>query len=160
MSIHSSPSSAKFSRTKLLVAPPSSRQAKLFVAQALLPVLFLLVAASSSRPRSDGSHPDDTTGKEGNSLFLDCPTGRNHAPNSSPAADHWPRLLSRGHELPLHSPAKCLTNFPNGRHNASTFPKSSAVKSAPASIGELPLRLTCITPTTFPSHKIGALMIF
>lgn len=32
----------------------------------------------------------------------------------------------------LHSPAKCPTNFPKGRLIASTFPKSSAVKSAPA----------------------------
>ena len=62
--------------------------------------------------------------------------------------------------LSLTLPARCLTNFPNGRHNASTFPKSSAVKSAPASIAVAPFRLICITPTTFPSHKIGALTIF
>jgi len=60
----------------------------------------------------------------------------------------------------LHSPARCLTNFPSARHNVSTFAKSSAVKSPPASAADAPFRLTCITPTTFPSHKIGALTIF
>jgi hypothetical protein len=60
----------------------------------------------------------------------------------------------------LYSPAKCRTNFPNGRHNASTVPKSSELKSGPALDKFSPFRLTCITPTTFPSNKIGALMIF
>jgi len=60
----------------------------------------------------------------------------------------------------FHSPATCRTNLPNGRHSASTFPKSSAVKSGPAFVALPPFRLTCITPTTFPSQRIGALMIF
>src|ERR1700676_3385700 len=34
-------------------------------------------------------------------------------PNGSPITSHFP----------TYSPAKCLTNLPNGRHNASTFPK-------------------------------------
>jgi len=78
--------------------------------------------------------------------------------------------VSRGGLLPfycctlklffLYSPANCRTNLPSGRHNASTFPKSSELKSGPALAKFSPFRLTCITPTTFPSDKIGALMIF
>src|SRR5208337_4585680 len=60
---------------------------------------------------------------------------------------------------PAHSPPKCCTNLPSGRHNASTFPRSSAEKSGPAVPVLVPFRLTCITPTTFPSYRIGALMI-
>ena len=58
-----------------------------------------------------------------------------------------------------HSPAKCFTTLPSGRHSASTFPRSSAVKSGPLSAVLVPFRLTCITPTTFPSNNIGALTI-
>ena len=62
--------------------------------------------------------------------------------------------------ITVYSPASLITIFPNGRQIASTFPRSSAVKSGPALLAELPFRLICITPTTLPSHKIGALTIF
>jgi len=58
-----------------------------------------------------------------------------------------------------YSPARCLTNFPSGLHSACTFLRSSEVKSAPASSAVSPLRLICITPTTFSSFRIGALII-
>jgi hypothetical protein len=94
-------------------------------------------------------------------------------PNFSPHTFHFIRFFfafSRGGLLLFYfstyklffpySPAHCRTNLPNGRHNASTFPKSSELKSGPALAEFSPFRLTCITPTTFPSDKIGALMIF
>jgi hypothetical protein len=53
-----------------------------------------------------------------------------------------------------------LTNLPSGLQIASTRPSSSGVKSGPALTRLPPLRLICMTPTTFSSNEIGALMIF
>src|ERR1700682_5207406 len=39
-------------------------------------------------------------------------------------------------------------SFPRGVQSERTFPRSSEVKSGPASCGFAPLRLTCLTPTT------------
>jgi len=75
---------------------------------------------------------------------------------------HLLNLKLRTYYLELgspHSPPKCCTNLPNGRQYASTFPRSSAVKSGPQVSLLVPFRLICITPTTFPSYNIGALMI-
>ena len=59
-----------------------------------------------------------------------------------------------------HSPAMRLTNLPSGLQIASTRRSSSGVKSGPALTRLVPLRLICMTPTTFSADKIGALMIF
>ncbi len=57
-------------------------------------------------------------------------------------------------------PTTCRNNLPSGLHSARTCPRSLAVKSGPAVAAFVPLRLIWMMPTTFPSSKIGALIIF
>ena len=144
----------------------------------------LLPHTNSIQPNSTPPPLLDVFRIEKGNLFLEIKPGRNHhysrlpisvfgitnsssvriSAHSAPLRYLFPLFTGHGSQVAghcsSHSLAKCLTNFPNGGHKASTFPKSSDVKSPPASIAVAPLRLICITPTTFPSHKIGALTIF
>src|SRR5271166_107195 len=69
-------------------------------------------------------------------------------------------VLQRGATQVSDSAAICDSNFPSGLHSATALASSSAVKSAPADIALEPLRLICRMPTTRPSVRIGADMIF
>ena len=51
-------------------------------------------------------------------------------------------------------------NLPQRPANRQHLPQVFRGKIRPALLAEVPFRLICITPTTFPSHKIGALTIF
>src|SRR5438045_3876796 len=55
--------------------------------------------------------------------------------------------------------ATCWISFPRGLQIARSFPRSVALNSGPASASVCALRLSWITPITFPSARMGALII-